>query len=502
MRVKSFQIFNVLAIVMVLLSVFIYNEFSNIRSNITQTYIDSNIKYIKSITDNLKEKIILKTGGDIYNSLYKNKMLRVSLEDSLKLFITNRYKYIYVLRKKDTNQFEFLLDGSKNLSDKSEFLESYEPLEIKKFNLVYKTKKSIYFTHTKIESLWVTYLTPIIVNNSVEAVVVVDFSMKDYEVIRDALKGFDEIFQIFILFFILTFSAILFFSKLDFKREREKQKIHEALKEKTKELEKETQKVKEFNLTLEKRVKEEVEKNRAQEKQMLEQSRLAQMGEMISMIAHQWRQPLAAISATSSGLELKAKLGMLDNNVLLEKLKNISNYTQHLSHTIDDFRDFFKSTKELRKTSYTEIVNSVLDIVKVSVENKNIKLLTEFNIDEEFETYPNEIKQVILNLIKNAEDILLEKDVESAYIKIKTFKDNEMFVLEVSDNAGGVPEEIMPKIFDPYFSTKLEKNGTGLGLYMSKTIVEEHCRGRLSVYNSNDGAVFKVELPKSRGGGN
>ncbi len=245
-----------------------------------------------------------------------------------------------------------------------------------------------------------------------------------------------------------------------------------------------------LNKTLEERVTKEVEKNREKDKQMLHQSKLAQMGEMISMIAHQWRQPLSAINAAAIGINIKAQLGKLDNQVALDTSNKIAEYTKHLSETIDDFRTFFKSNKEKQKTTYTELIDSVLKIVEVSIVNKNIKIIKNLNSTQVFNTYSNELKQVILNLLKNAEDALLENNIEDAKITIKSYNNTIL----ISDNAGGIPQEIMTKIFNPYFSTKLEKNGTGLGLYMSKTIVEEHCNGSLSVTNNKDGAVFKIIL--------
>ena len=192
-------------------------------------------------------------------------------------------------------------------------------------------------------------------------------------------------------------------------------------------------------------------------------------------------------------------LSKLDKNVAIELSDKISSYAQHLSSTIDDFREFFKTNKEKRKISYTVLVQSVLGIIEESIENKNITLVKELNSDIIFYTYPNEIKQVILNLIKNAEDVLLEKEIKNPTITITT-KDN---ILSISDNGGGVSKDIIDKIFDPYFSTKTKKDGTGLGLYMSKTIIEEHCGGSLSVSNDviidqdgkpSSGAVFTIEL--------
>ena len=230
------------------------------------------------------------------------------------------------------------------------------------------------------------------------------------------------------------------------------------------------------------------------DKAILQQSRLAQMGEMLSMIAHQWRQPLAAISSVSTNIILKAKLNKLDNKSSIELANKIAQYTQHLSSTIDDFREFFKPNKGKRETTYDEVISSVLNIAKISLTNNNIKLITNLQSKERFLTYPNELKQVILNLIKNAEDILLERGIEDPTITIET-KEN---ILRVKDNAKGVPKDIIEKIFDPYFSTKTKKDGTGLGLYMSKTIIEEHCKGKLRVYNDEFGAVFEVELPTDK----
>jgi len=271
--------------------------------------------------------------------------------------------------------------------------------------------------------------------------------------------------------------------------------LDKIVQEKTIDLAKINKELKQLTNNLEKRVKEEVSKNREKDKQLLQQSKLAQMGEMISMIAHQWRQPLTAISATSASLTLKAKLDNLDNDTVVELSEKISNYSQHLSSTINDFREFFKSNKEKRETTFNELVKSVLNIVEVSITNKNIKLIKILNSNCSFNTYPNEIKQVILNIIKNAEDILLEKRIENPKITIKTEKN----ILTICDNGGGIPNDILEKIFDPYFSTKTKKDGTGLGLYMSKTIIEKHCDGILSVYNDDKGAVFEIKLPKSNG---
>ncbi len=260
-----------------------------------------------------------------------------------------------------------------------------------------------------------------------------------------------------------------------------------------------TKKLEELNKTLEERIKKEIKKSRYKDKQLLQQSRLAQMGEMISMIAHQWRQPLAAISSTSSTIFLKAKLNKLDGSTALELSQKITDFSKHLSNTIEDFRNFFKADKKQESVDFDMIIEAGLDIVQPSLDDKKIKVITELNSHSSFVSYANELKQVILNLIKNAEDILVEKEIKDPKITIKTYEKEDAYILEVLDNAGGIPKKIMPKIFDPYFSTKTKKDGTGLGLYMSKIIVEDHCKGVLEVENYKEGALFRIIIKKMQG---
>ncbi len=253
-------------------------------------------------------------------------------------------------------------------------------------------------------------------------------------------------------------------------------------------------KLEKLNLTLKDKITKEVEKNRYQDQKLFQQSRLAQMGEMISMIAHQWRQPLAAISATTSNLKFKIMLDDIDTKVFEEEIDLIDSYSQYLSRTIDDFRSFFKENKKKEMITLEEISQSTLSIVGKSLENKNIDIVKSFNCHKKFKTYQNEIIQVVLNLVKNAEDALLEKKIKNPTITIETICKKDLIILKVKDNAGGVKEEIREKIFDPYFSTKLEKDGTGLGLYMSKIIIEKHCGGKLCVKNDQYGAVFIIKF--------
>ena len=233
------------------------------------------------------------------------------------------------------------------------------------------------------------------------------------------------------------------------------------------------------------------------EKLLYKQSKLAQMGEMISMIAHQWRQPLSAISSTSAAINLKSQLNTLDKESLEKMTDDITAYSKHLSETIDDFRNFFKPSKEKSQTSFIILLSSILNILEVSLNDHNIKIVKELQSDDAFASYPNELKQVILNILKNAQDALVENGVSDGFIKLVTKREANRVILEISDNAGGIDEKIIDDIFNPYFSTKKQKDGTGLGLYMSKIIIEQHCNGELSVFNNKDGAVFRISLNAS-----
>lgn len=250
-----------------------------------------------------------------------------------------------------------------------------------------------------------------------------------------------------------------------------------------------------LNEHLEDRVHEEVLENQRKEKILLQQSRLAQMGEMISMIAHQWRQPLSAISTTAANLQVLIALNKYEEDKFNQSLAQVENYVSHLSDTINDFRNFFKPDKEKKQSSLVEIAEKSLQIITTTLETKNITLHIQKAPKTPLTTYTHEVMQVILNLIKNAEDILEERAVQDPTLTINFDIEETHHSLHVLDNAGGIAEDILDKIFDPYFSTKSTKNGTGLGLYMSKVIINDHCNGKMWVSNTDNGAKFTIKLP-------
>lgn len=264
----------------------------------------------------------------------------------------------------------------------------------------------------------------------------------------------------------------------------------------TVDLHKKTTLLENLNNTLEKRVEEEVEKNRQKDQKLFQQSRLAQMGEMLNMIAHQWRQPLNTISVATNNMMFKILLDEYDKEFFEKETKLISKYSQHLSKTIDDFRSFFKENQEKSQIELNEIVNRTLNIVEPSLQNKNIELRKELKSEDHIKTYVNELHHVILNVLRNSEFAIQRNGIENGYIQISTDQDDKNFYITVKDNGGGIPKNIIDKVFDPYFSTKKEKEGTGLGLYMSKTIIEEHCGGTIEITSEDNTTTLKIVLPR------
>ncbi len=239
------------------------------------------------------------------------------------------------------------------------------------------------------------------------------------------------------------------------------------------------------------------EKVKEQERLLHVQARQAAMGEMISMIAHQWRQPLGSISAVASNIQIQQALGNISEQKLIEQTEIIMHQTQYLSQTISDFRNFFKQDKETKLIKASDTISDALLIADKLLENNDIQLKTSYRSERSFYTYPKELQHVFINLIKNSADKLIENVAEERWIKISTEDRDDVVVFEVSDNGGGIKMNAIERVFEPYFSTKNEKNGTGLGLYMSQTIIEKHLRGEISCRNGEEGAIFRVELPNN-----
>jgi len=250
--------------------------------------------------------------------------------------------------------------------------------------------------------------------------------------------------------------------------------------------------IEELNLTLEQRVLEEVAKNREKDYLLLQQGRLAAMGEMIGNIAHQWRQPLNTLGVLIQDLSHAERFGELNREYLDRSVEEGMNTINFMSRTIDDFRNFFSPDKEKILFSLEEALSMTLSIVGDSFRNSNIKIDLHMQDHADVEGYPNEYSHVLLNILSNAREVLLERGIEAPNVIIKLFCENGMSVVTIKDNAGGVKEDLLDKIFYPYFTTK--NHGTGIGLYMSKVIIEKNMGGNLTVKNTGGGAEFRIEV--------
>lgn len=446
---------------------------------------------VDNFAKNIEEHLRSKTDDNIVTSLINDSILRTLIEDELSLLITKKYRYAFVLYP-DRSHFRFLLDGSTE-EEKSQFGTIFLPENQEYWQRMMQKKRPFIIEQKEINTLWKSYIYPVIINDKIEVLIVIDFAAKEAKnllgVMNPMLKIADYIY-IFI-FTLLIFTYIFVISSL-------------FLKTKVDSKEKE---LRALNASLEEKIKLAVQTNQEKDKMLQDQSRLALMGEMISMIAHQWRQPLSAISAASFGIQLKANSPKLDFSkeddretflkFLDETLDKISENTQFLSTTIDDFRTFFQSDKKKQLSSLETPLRRALHIVQASLESKEIAIEVDIESHDEILMYQNEFMQVILNLIKNAEDVLVHNKVKEPKIQIKIYKENHYYIFELLDNGGGISDAIKDKIFNPYFSTKVEKDGTGLGLYMSKVMIEEHHDGILEVCNKDDGACFKIKLDET-----
>ena len=292
----------------------------------------------------------------------------------------------------------------------------------------------------------------------------------------------------------------------DISKEVEIQKELKEFSENLEEIVKEkTLKLTELNENLEQKINIEVEKSREKDKKIIQQTRFAALGEMIGNIAHQWRQPLSAISSTASSTSVQMDLGIADDKEVKKSLSNIMNYVGFLTQTIEDFRSFFKEDKEKTDFDMINIFKNTKTITNSTYAEYQIKIIERHN-EKSLMTngLPNELSQVFLNVLNNAKDILAEKVPENRILLVEFSQNKDNCIVEITDNAGGISDNIKDKIFDPYFTTKHQSQGTGIGLYMSKEIIEKHMQGALTFYNKEFeydnkkeyGACFKIELPR------
>ncbi len=262
--------------------------------------------------------------------------------------------------------------------------------------------------------------------------------------------------------------------------------------------------LKKLNIKLNERIKEEIKNNEEKNRILIQQSRMASMGEMLENIAHQWRQPLSTISVAASGMEIKKEFSTLSDEEFYEAINHIKKSTSYLSNTIDDFRSFFSKEKKLKETNINLTIEKSLELMGNTFVKNRINLIKNVE-DIKFLSLENELIQVLMNIFVNAKDALRHTIGDDKYIIIDIYKKEDNLIIQVKDSGGGIKEDIIDKIFEPYFTTKHKYKGTGIGLYMSKLLVEKHLKGSINAKNVefpfmdkiHKGALFEVVLPIS-----
>ncbi len=263
--------------------------------------------------------------------------------------------------------------------------------------------------------------------------------------------------------------------------------------------------LKELNRTLEAKIEEGILMARKKDNILFQQSKMAQMGEMLSMIAHQWRQPLSVLNGIFQNLQVKMIMNeeqiKNDKAALDEFLAYVESSMQkstdcvlNLSQTITDFSGFYKEKNEYETCTINVPIRNCMEMMKGSFKNSSIEVVNNCTSQNEFKMHVNEMTQVLLTIFQNASENFIERGIENPQIEISTFDDGDRCIVEISDNGGGIEEENLNRIFDLYFSTKKESKGTGMGLYMTKLILENHHNGTIEVSNTDKGACFKIVI--------
>ncbi len=237
-----------------------------------------------------------------------------------------------------------------------------------------------------------------------------------------------------------------------------------------------------------------MEELREKEQLLIQQSRMAAMGEMLGNIAHQWRQPLNVVGVKIQELGLSFKYGELTKELVDANISKVMEILQHMSQTITVFQDFTTPDKEKGLFKVDQVISNTIQLVDESLKKAGISLTVNSIGEQNIYGYPNEFSQVLMSMIMNAKDAFIEQDTVSPRIAVQSFTENGKSVVTITDNGGGIKEEIMDKVFDPYFTTKELGKGTGIGLFLSKTIIEKNMGGRLTVRNVDDGSEFRMEV--------
>ena len=422
------------------------NIHTQLSKNIKTLNKDNFTKYIvDSITDD--ENISIAKYQNNYYYIVKSRILKSDLSGKTRGFI-------YVGKKIYLENFN------------DEFKNSIKFIDIVS-NKTNKTLKSIFLDKVEVHFVYSEDILSNIIslqnNNKNLAMLKLDNYRDIYKQGRKQIILFNTAVSIFVLILFFIFYFYIYYNKR-------------------------------LNIELEIRVEDEIKKQKAQEEILIHQSRSAEIGEMINNIAHQWRQPLNNLSLTIQNIGFKYENDVLTKEELNETIDKSKMIINSMSNTIDTFRNFFEPTKNKNLFKVEHSIENTLEILSSTLRFYNIEVVKEIIDDVEIYDYENEFSQVLLNIITNARDALVSNKIEKPIIKVNVSKIENNVIVKIKDNANEINEEIIDRIFEPYFTTKGKGNGTEIGLYMSKLIIEKNMNGKLTVKNDNNGAVFIITL--------
>ncbi len=285
-----------------------------------------------------------------------------------------------------------------------------------------------------------------------------------------------ELDEVLLLIIIIGFLSIFF----AFRRVKEAAKINKQLED--------------ININLKNEIEYQINERYKKEQLLVEQSKLASLGEMIGNIAHQWRQPLNALGLVVQNIYFSYQNNELNDEFMEKSINKVNLLNQNMSKTIDDFRSFFKPNKDKDIFDLTTSLKDTESLVEASYEHHNIKIESSYNNVLVY-GFPNEFSQTLLNILNNAKDAFFDNKIENAIVNISIKSDNIYGIIIIKDNAGGISSNHLNKVFEPYFTTKEEGKGTGIGLYMAKIIIEQNMNGKIEVKNVENGAEFIIKIP-------
>lgn len=455
--------------------------------NIKDTYnvnIQDTLKDLENAEINLDQaQDVLLLAQQLINKNWKS-YKKQGKEESKRFYISSFIKQ-FLIKERNFHENHILKQNIiKNINKKLKKIEQY-------LNYMIENKIDYDYGHLNLEINAISIYITSLINY-------------DLSLAINEKRNTEKIFNIIMISSIISIILVFLFSIVlsvyiinNFKQ------LHNSLEQK---VEDKTKELTDLNAYLEFKVSKEVAQNRKKDIIMFQQARLASLGEMLNNIAHQWRQPLGSITMIVQSFQTKMLHGKLTDEFVDEKVNDALLLANNMSNTLDDFKNFFSPDKAKSKFEIRNCLEHSLELSKYLLEKINVKVVLQIKEEIKLNTYYNELSHVFLNIISNSRDALSTNcHKDDRIIKIIINKYKEKAVINMIDNGGGIKEEIVPKIFEPYYTTKYKSAGTGIGLYMSKQIVEKHMNGTINYKNivhkiKEDGtnyncSLFTIKIP-------